>query len=243
MFYNNATTFTYDSFKDLLQNEDYDKLINDCYYSSNQEDILLYLEKNLFLNNFIINYIYVRNSYQLGKFKDPDIIRKCLSISLRTIFIVVAHINICNEINRKFDVLDILIKKIEEKFKNYITIDILDFCINLSKKEILTFIDTMSSNISLPGSPLFNNQHKKMLDLPDPQLICNITAGPWRYPAMKYTKFSDEIEIENSNKFIKNYSARCQKYYDAYQYVGEKLKLVRNDFETNSNFNLCKYFL
>lgn len=243
MFYSGVATFNYDSFKELLQNEDYDKLINDCYYSSNQEDILLYLEKNLYLNNFLINYIYIRNSYQLGKFKDPDNIRKCLSIAFRTIFIVVSHINICSEINKKFEILDILIKKIDEKFKGCVSLDILDFCINISKKDFLSFIDTMSSNISLPQSQIYHNCVKKMIDLPEPQLICNISAGPWRYPAMKYIKFSDDVENENANKFIRNYSARCQKYYDAYQYVSEKLKLLRNDFQTSDVFNLTKYFL
>jgi len=242
MFYSSVSTFSYDDFKEMLQNEDYDKLIYNCYYCTNQEEILGFLERHLNSNNFILNYIYVRNSYQLGKFKDPDVVRKCLSISFRTIFIVVSHINICNEINRKFEVLDILIKKIEEKFKDTITLDVLDFCINLSKKDFLVFIDGMSGNISLVNVPVFQG-NKKLLDLPEPQIICNITAGQWRYPAMKYTKFDEETEKSNSEKFIKNYSARCQKYYDAYHYVGEKLKLIRSDFAINHAFNLSKYFL
>lgn len=240
MIYGLVSTFTYENFKELLDNEDYDNLIYNCYYSNNQEDILLYLEKHLSMNNFIINYIYVRNSHKLGKFSDPDIIRKCLTISLRTIFIVIAHITICSEINKKFEVLDILIKKFEEKFVNCLTLDTFDFCVNLTKKDILSFIDTMSSNISIPNSPIYHS--KKLLDLPEPNYICNISAGAWRYPAMKYTKFSEEIEKQNKDKFVKNYSARCQKYYDAYQYVFDKLKLVRNDMG-ESGFNLSKYFL
>lgn len=240
MFYNSIPSFSYENFKESLQNEDYENIINQCYYAPNQEDILLFLEKHLHSNNFIINYIYVRNCHKLGKFKDPDTIRKCLSIAFRTIFIVIAHINICNEINRKFEILDILIKKFEEKFINNVSLDIIDFAINLSKKDILTFIDTMSSNISIPNNPIYHT--KKPLDLPEPHIILNITAGSWRYPALKYTKPSEENEKINSEKFIKNYSARCQKYYDAYQYIGEKFKLVRNDFENNSDFNLSKYF-
>lgn len=242
MFYSSVSTFSYDNFRELLQNEDYDKLIYNCYYSSNQEEILNFLEKHLSSNNFIINYIYIRNSFQLGKFKDPDIVRKCLSLAFRTLFIIIAHINICSEINKKFDVLDIYVRKIDEKFKGYVNLDIIDFATNLSKKDILGFIDTMSGNISLI-SPLIQNDKKKMIDLPEPQIICNISAGQWRYPAMKYTKYSDEIERENSEKFIKNYSERCQKYYNAYQYMSDKLRLVRNDYFADEFFSLSKYFL
>jgi len=242
MFYGKLPTFDYELFKELLKNEDYDTLIYNCYYSPNQEDIILFLEKHLHSNNVILNYIYVRNSFQLGKFSDPDIVRKCLSIAFRTIFIVVSHINICSEINRKFEILDILVKKYDEKFKNIVTLDIFDFAINHSKKDVLQFIDTMSSNISLV-SPLIQNDKKKMLDLPEPHFICNVTAGSWRYPAIKYNKCDEETEKINSEKFIKNYSGRCQKYYDAYQYVSDKLKFCRDDFANNKIFNLGKFFL
>ena len=242
MFYNYPSTFSFDDFKESLQKEDYDNFIYNCYFAPNQEEILLFLEKFLNQNNFIINYIYVRNTYKLNKFNDPDIIRKCLSIAIKTIFIVIAHINICSEINKKFDVLDILVKKIDEKFNGYITSDILEFAINHSKKDILSLIDTMSSNIPLT-SPNILNDKKKLLDLPEPQIICNISAGSWRYPAIKYNKFTEVMEKENSDKFIKNYSARCQKYYEAYQYVNEKLKLIKNDFSENNKINLSKYFL
>jgi len=243
MFYSFVSTLTYDNFQELLQSENYDKLIYDCYYSSNQEEILGFLERHLYSNNFILNYIYVRNSFQLAKFKDPDIVRKCLSLAFRTILIVISHINICNEINRKFEVLDILIKKFDEKFNGYVTLDIFDFCSNLAKKDFLNFIDTMSGNISLPQIQLSSNDRKKMVDLPEPHIICNITAGQWRYPAMKFNKYSDDIEKENSEKFLKNYSARCQKYYEAYQYISEKFKCIRNEVIANDEMNLSKYFL
>ena len=238
----NYPTFSFDDFRESLQKEDYDNFIYNCYYSINQEEILLFLEKYLNQNNFIVNYIYIRNSHKLNKFSDPDNIRKCFSLALKTIFVIISHINICTEINKKFEVLDILIKKFDEKFSGLITKDILDFSINHSKKDILTLIDTMSSNISLI-SPLIPNDKKKFLDLPEPQIICNISEGSWRYPAIKYVKFSDDIEKENCDKFIKNYSARCQKYYEAYEYINEKFKLVKNDFSNNNNLNLSKYFL
>ena len=242
MFYKSSSTFSYDNFKELLLNEDYDNLIYNCYYCTNQEEIIDFLEKHLSSNNFILNYIYIRNSFQLNKFSDPDIVRKCLSLALRTLFIVIAHINICNEINKKFEILDILVKKLDEKFKSYVTIDIFDFATNIMKKDILNFIDTMSSNISLI-TPNMTYDKKKLLDLPEPHIICNITAGQWRYPAIKYNKCSPEIDKENSERFVKNYSARCQKYYDAYYYLSEKLKNVRNELQNNNNFNLSKYFL
>ena len=242
MFYNYPSTFSFDDFKESLQKEEYDNFIYNCYYSQNQEEILLFLEKYLNHNNFIINYIYIRNSHKLNKFSDPDNVRKCFSLALKTIFILISHINICSEINKKFEVLDVLIKKFDEKFSGFITNEIFEFSINHSKKDILAFIDTMSSNISLI-SPLIHNDKKKFLDLPEPQIICNISAGSWRYPAIKFNKFIDDIEKENSEKFIKNYSTRCQKYYEAYQYISEKFKLVKNELSNNNILNISKYFL
>lgn len=239
MFYGLITNFTYDNFRELLEQKDYDNFIYNCYYCFNQDEILDYLEKTLHTNNFVVNYIYIRNRYQLGHFKDPDVVRKCLSLAFRTIFIVMSHINICNEINKKFDILDVLIRKFEDKFKSYVTADIVEFSINLAKKDFLTFVDQMSSNITANGSPIIG---KKNLDLPEPQLICNFIEGAWRYPALKYIKLDENSEKENENKFIKNYSARCQKYYDAYQYTLDKLRKILLEYESNGVFDMVKYF-
>ena len=77
--------FAYEDFKQYLLDKKYNELINGCYYSPNQADIIGYLEDHLHLNNFIINYVYVRNHYQNGNFKNKDIVKKCLSIALKTI--------------------------------------------------------------------------------------------------------------------------------------------------------------
>jgi len=243
MLHGLRTTFTFDNFKELLKNEDYDSLIYNCYYCFNQEEILGYLDRHLNLNNFIINYVYIRNNYQLGKFSDPDILRKCLSLALKTIFIVLAHINICIEINRNFDILSIIVRKFDEKFKDIVKNDILHFAINNSKKEILCLIDTMSGNIALADSNLPGTDKRKMLDLPEPYLICNTVAGAWRYPALKYEKVAADVDKANNERFIKNYSARCQKYYEAYQFFGEKLNLCKTYFMENEVFDLIKIFL
>lgn len=240
MFYGRVTTFTYENFKELLDKEDYNNLIYNCYYCSNQPEILGYLEKHLSHNNFIINYIYIRNSFNMGLFSDPDKLRKCSSLAFKTLFTVVCHINIFSELNKHFEVLDILIKKFDEKFNKFVTIDIFDFALNHSKKEMLNFIDTMSANISSSGTII---TEKKKIDLPEPYLICNVTQGAWRYPAIKYIDKSDLMNIETNQKFIKNYSGRCQKYYEAYQYTCEKFNLVRNELINTNIFSLSKIFL
>lgn len=237
------TTFTFEEFRELIKKEDFDKLIYNCYYCHNQEDILLYLEKFINQNNFIINYIYIRNNYQLGKFNDPDVVRKCLSLATKTLFIVLAHINICTEINKYFEILGILTKKFDEKFKDYVKKENLQFAINFSKKEVLQFIDTMSGNISIAENNIPGSDKKKMLDLPEPYLICNVQAGAWRYPAIKYNNMGEEQNNINNGKFIKNYSARCQKYYDAYQYLNDKLNLLKNSFDETEKIEFSKFFV
>ena len=72
MFFGYYKNFAYEDFKQYLLDKKYNELINGCYYSSNQEDILGYLESHLHLNHFIINYVYVRNHYQNGNFKNKD---------------------------------------------------------------------------------------------------------------------------------------------------------------------------
>ena len=80
------------------------------------------------------------------------------------------------------------------------------------------------------------------MDLPEPYIICNVSRGKWRYPAIKYE--SRELgENERLNrKFVSNYSGRCQRYYDAYRYVDERLKRVVVDFTVNGRLNLRGVF-
>lgn len=243
MIHGLITTFTLEKFKELLKDEDYDNLIYNCYYCYNQEEILGFLDKHLHLNNFIVNYVYVRNNFQLGKFNDPDVVRKCLTLALKTIFIVLAHINICVEINRNFEILGILVKKFEEKFKEIVRSDNFNFAMNMSKKDILTFIDTMSSNIALADANIPGHDKKKLLDLPEPYLICNCKAGGWRYPAIKYEMVGDDVNRTNGERFVRNYSGRCQKYYEAYHFFGEKLNMLRKDMEERGVMELSKFFL
>ena len=231
MLYGLFTTFGLEDFKKLLAEEKYDNLIYNCYYCYNQEEILGFLEKHLSMNNFILNYIYIRNSHKMGLFRDKDIVRKCLTLAFRTIYIIISQINLCLEINRKFEVLEIIMRKFTEKFTGYIDEELLEFAMNQSKKEILNFIDAMSANIGIDGGAM----NKKYLDFPEPYIIVKISAGPWRYPALKYNENEDEKLKE---KFVRNYSARCQRYYDAYQYTNEKLKEVFNDFKETGKFNL-----
>ena len=86
MFYGYYKNFSYEDFKQYLLDKNYNDLINNCYYSPNKDDIFGYLETHLQLNNFIINYVYVRNHYQYGNFKNKDYVgyaqmsyeKKCL---------------------------------------------------------------------------------------------------------------------------------------------------------------------
>lgn len=235
------TTFTNNEFKELLAKEDYNNLIYKCYYSYNQKDILEFLEKHLNINNIIINYIYIRNNHKLGKFNDPDVLRKCATIAIKTIFIIVSHINICIEINKNFPVLQLFLKRFDDKFQGVMTLDIFDFAVNQAKKDILNFIDGMTSNINLVNSPTIN-EIKKRLDLPEPYIICNINGGGWRYPAITYVERTQEENGNLNSKFISNYSARCQKYYEAYQYASDKFNLIRANYVEKQVLSLAFQF-
>ena len=114
MLYGLITTFTLDDFRRLLKEERYDDLIYNCYYCNNQEEILGFLEKHLSMNNFILNYVYIRNSYKLGYFGDKDILRKCFTLALRTIHILAMHISLCEDLNRNFEVFWLILEKFEE---------------------------------------------------------------------------------------------------------------------------------
>jgi hypothetical protein len=230
MFYGYYKNFSYDEFKQHLMDRKYNELINGCYYSPNKDDILGYLENNLHLNNFIINYVYIRNHYQNGNFKNTDIVKKCLVIAFKTIYILFCHIHLCLDINRQFDIIQLILRKFEEKFRGYVDDNCIDFALSESNKEILEFIDKMSGNIQFPSDK------KKYIDLPDPDLICHIVEGSWRYPALYY-----QVDMRDI-KFIRNYSGRCQKYYEAFQYVSDRLRKVMDNFICSKIFELVHFF-
>jgi len=230
MLHGLITTFTFEDFKRLLHEEKYNELIYNCYYCSNKTDIILFLEKHLHLNNLIINYVYIRNNYKIGNFSNKDILTKCLILAYKTIYIIVCHISLCIDINIHFDILNIILRKFEEKFRGYVDGHIIEYAMNQSNKEMLQFIDAMSQNITYP------NENKIYLDLPNPELVSNIIEGRWSYPSLYY------IENKRCIKFIKNYSGRCQKYYESYQYVSEKLKKVFDNYLEYKVFEVSKYF-
>ena len=243
MLYGYFTTFTLEDFKKLLKEEKYDELIYNCYYCNNQEDILGYLEKHLSMNNFILNYVYIRNNYQQGHFEDRDVLRKCLTLAFRTIYILVCHINLYGDINKRFEVLEIICNKFDEKFRQYVDLEVLKFAVEQSKKDMLNFVDAMSVNINVNGSPLLVNDKKKYLDLPEPYIIFNIKRGSWRYPALKYEVKTQEENQRLNNLFFSNYSGRCQRYYESFQLVNEKLKSLFLYFEKQNEFSLTRMFV
>jgi len=239
MLYGLITTFTLDDFRLMLREERYDDLVYNCYYCNNQEEILGFLEKHLSMNNFIINYVYIRNCHKLGYFSDKDILRKCFVLALRTVHILAMHINLSEELNRRFDVFGLILEKFDEKFGGYMDENVMRFGLEHSKKEILNFVDAMSVNISVSGSP---NGRRRMLDLPEPYLICNVSRGSWRYPALKYESGGKDIDRKLNEKFVSNYSGRCQRYYDAYRYVNERLKEMEVDYGLTGRLGMRKAF-
>ena len=222
--------FAYEGFKQYLLDKKYNELINSCYYSSNQEDIMGYLESHLHLNHFIINYVYVRNHYQNGNFKNKDIVKKCLLIALKTIYILFCHVHLCLDIHRQFNAVEIIIRKFEEKFRGYVDDECMDYALSESNKQILEFVDGMSGNIQ------FQVEKKKYTDLPDPDLICHIVEGSWRYPSLYY-----QVDLRDI-KFIRNYTGRCQKYYEAFQYVSDRLKKVMDNYICSKTLELVHFF-
>jgi len=230
MFFRYYKNFTYDEFKQYLLEKKYNELINCCYYSPNQNEILEYLESNLNMNHFIINYVYVRNNYQMGNFKNKDIIKKCLLVALKTIYIIFCHVHICLDIHREFKVIELIIRKFEEKFRGYVDDECMEYAFAESNKQILEFIDAMSGNIQ------FQVDKKKYIDLPEPDLICHIVEGSWRYPSLYY-----QVDLRDI-KFIRNYTGHCQKYYEAYQYVSDRLKKVIDNYICSKRLELVHFF-
>lgn len=228
----------FEEFFKLLKEEKYDELIDKCYYSENQLEIIGFLEKFLSMNSIIVNYIYIRNCHRANMFETEAILKKCFAIALRTVYITIMQINTCLEINKSFIFLDILLKKIDEKFGSYMTTELLEYGMKHAKKDILNFIDAMTMNINEQNSPTTGNINKK-LDLPEPYILYNISEGSWRYPALKYNYGMRE---ELKHKFINNYGGRCQKYYDAYHYTVDKLNQFQLKYILNNNFNLYEYF-
>jgi hypothetical protein len=230
MFFGYYNFFAYEDFKQYLLDKEYNQLINWCYYGKNKDDILGYLENHLHLNHFIINYVYIRNNYQNGNFKNKDIVKKCLLLAFKTIYIIFCHMNLCLDINREFKVLEIILRKFEEKFRGYIDDECMDYAISESNKQILEFIDKMSENIQ------YHVDKKKYIDLPDPDLICHIVEGSWRYPSLYYQNDVRDI------RFIRNYSGRCQKYYEAFTYVTEKMKKVMDNYICLKKLELVHFY-
>lgn len=230
MFYGYYKNFSYEDFKQYLLDKNYNDLINNCYYSPNKDDIFGYLETHLQLNNFIINYVYVRNHYQYGNFKNKDILKKCLMIALKTIYILFCHVHLCLDIHRQFKVVEIIIRKFEEKFRGYVDDECMDYALAESNKQMLQFIDEMSGHIQ------YQVDKNKFIDLPEPDLICHIVEGSWRYPSLYY-----QVDMRDI-KFIRNYTGRCQKYYEAFQYVSDRLKKVMDNYICSKQFELVHFF-
>ena len=230
MFFNYYKNFTYDEFKQYLLEKKYNELINGCYYSPNQNEILEYLESHLNMNHFIINYVYVRNNYQMGNFKNKDIVKKCLLVALKTIYIIFCHVHLCLDIHREFKVIELIIRKFEEKFRGYVDDECMEYAFAESNKQILEFIDSMSNKIQ------FQVDKTKYIDLPEPDLICHIVEGSWRYPSLYY-----QVDLRDI-KFIRNYTGHCQKYYEAFQYVSDRMKKVIDNYICSKRLELVHFF-
>lgn len=230
MFFRYYKNFTSDEFKQYLLEKKYNELINCCYYSPNQNEILEYLESHLNMNHFIINYVYVRNNYQMGNFKNKDIVKKCLLVALKTIYIIFCHVHLCLDIHREFKVIELIIRKFEEKFRGYVDDECMEYAFAESNKQILEFIDAMSNKIQ------FQVDKKKYIDLPEPDLICHIVEGSWRYPSLYY-----QVDLRDI-RFIRNYTGHCQKYYEAYQYVSDRMKKVIDNYICSKRLELVHFF-
>ena len=88
----------------------------------------------------------------------------------------------------------------------------------------------MSANIQ------FQVDKKKYVDLPDPDLLCHIVEGSWRYPSLYY-----QVDLRDI-KFIRNYTGRCQKYYEAFQYVSDRIKKVMDNYICSKKLELVHFF-
>jgi hypothetical protein len=215
-----------------LDNQNYSNIIK-TLYNSNSNDAYEWTLKNCEDGHVPLLYFLVR-SYNLTKFDNNryDTIRCAFKMALKSIIMAMIHISTCIEINKSFDIVNILTTKYDEKFKDYLTEKIFEDCLS----EVYEFFD-QKFKVEIQNIDSSNPKSS----FPDPYWTYNCSRGGWGQSAIQC--YYDENEINYIKKnFMDNYSEACQKRFIAFEQSKEKIKLILDNLKKNNVLELEKGF-
>ena len=153
-------------------------------------------------------------------------------MALKSIIMAMIHISTCIEINKSFDIVNILTTKYDEKFKDYLTEKIFEDCLS----EVYEFFD-QKFKVEIQNIDSSNPKSS----FPDPYWTYNCSRGGWGQSAIQC--YYDENEINYIKKnFMDNYSEACQKRFIAFEQSKEKIKLILDNLKKNNVLELEKGF-
>ena len=132
------------------------------------------------------------------------------------------------EINKSFDIVNILTAKYDEKFKDYLTVKIFE---DYYQKYM---------NILFKFKVKYNIIHTPISSFPEPWTY-NCSRGGWGESAIQCYYDEEEIKYVKKN-FIETYSDACQKRFVAFEQSKEKIKLILENFKKNKILELEKGF-
>jgi hypothetical protein len=215
-----------------LKNQNYSNIIK-ILYNSNSNDAYEWTLKNCEDGHVPLLYFLVR-SYHLTKFDNNryDTIRCAFKMALKSIIMGMIHISTCIEINKSFDIVNILTAKYDEKFRDYLTVKIFEDCLS----EVYEFFDLkFKSEIQNIDSST------PVSSFPEPHWTYNCSRGGWGESAIQCYYDEEEINYVKKN-FIETYSDACQKRFIAFEQSKEKIKLILENLKKNNILELEKGF-
>ena len=215
-----------------LINQNYSNIIKTLYKADTNEAYEWTL-KNCEDGHVPLLYFLVR-SYHLSKFDNNryDTIRCAFKMALKSIIMSMIHISTCIEINKSFDIVNILTSKYDEKFKDYLTIQIFEDCLS----EVYEYFDT---KFKKEIQNIDSSDPKSCF--PEPYWTYNCSRGGWGQSAIQCYYDDEEINYIKKN-FMDNYSEACQKRFIAFEQSKEKIKLIFDNFKKNKILELEKGF-
>ena len=215
-----------------LKKQNYSYIISTLYKSDKNKAYEWTLKKCE--NGHIPLWYYLVRSYHLTKFDNNryDTIRLAFKMALKSIIMAMIHISTCNEINKSFDIVNILTNKYDEKFKDYLTSDIFEDCLN----DVYEYFD---NKFKKEIQQIDNKE--QVSSFPLPYWTYNCSKGGWGQSAIQCYYNEEEINYIKKN-FIENYSDACQKRFVAFEQSKEKIKIILDNLKKNKYLELEKGF-
>lgn len=215
-----------------LKIQNYSYVIQTLYTSNNNEAYEWALKK-CDEGHIPLWYFLVR-SYHISKFDNNryDTIRQAFKMALKSLILSIIHISCCNEINKSFEIVNILSNKYDEKFRGYLTDQIFQECLT----EVYEYFDE-KFKIDIKNMDSTNPNSIFL----DPYWVYNCIMGGWRQSAIQCYYNPNELDYIKS-KFINNYSDCCEKRFEAFEQSKEKLSIILEYFKKFDILELEKGF-